>query len=105
MGLGETYDYGASVFTPETSSPVTWFGDASTCANGGFGSRGGANGYPASNGGGGGGYDLVEYGGNGQLSNAVPKKNGGQGTLPAIGYGAGGAAKNDGQDGVIVSVR
>lgn len=56
-------------------------------------------------GGGGGGYDLVEYGGNGQTSSVAPQRNGGQGTMAAIGYGAGGCAQSNGADGVIVIVR
>ena len=92
-------------YAAEPGSPTTWFGDTDTFANGGAGSRGGANGYPSGGGGGGGGYDLVDYGGNGQTSSVAPQRNGGQGTMAAIGYGAGGCAQSNGADGVIVIVR
>lgn len=106
IGWGGIYDNGTSnPYAAEPGSPTTWFGDTDTFANGGAGSRGGANGYPSGGGGGGGGYDLVEYGGNGQTSSVAPQRNGGQGTMAAIGYGAGGCAQSNGADGVIVIVR
>jgi len=106
IGWGGIYDNGTSnPYAAQPGSPTTWFETPDTFANGGAGSRGGANGYPSSVGGGGGGYDLVEYGGNGQTSSVAPQRNGGQGTMAAIGYGAGGCAQSDGSDGVIVIVR
>jgi len=106
IGWGGIYDNGTSnPYAAEPGSPTTWFENPDTFANGGAGSRGGANGYPSNAGGGGGGYDLVEYGGNGQTSSVAPQRNGGQGTMAAIGYGAGGSAQKDGADGVIVIVR
>lgn len=69
-------------------------------------SKGGANGYPTSDGGGGGGYNLIDYGGNGQPSTILPSKNGGQGSMPAQGYGAGGSAGNQpGRDGCVVIIK
>lgn len=106
IGRGGYNDRGTSnPYTADPPSSVTWFGDEETFAAGGACSIGGANGYPAERGGGGGGYDLVNYGGNGQLAENVPLRNGGQGLMPAIGYGAGGSAGQDGHDGVIVIVR
>lgn len=106
IGRGGYNDRGTSnPYTVDPPSSVTWFGDKETFAAGGSCGVGGANGYPAEYGGGGGGYDLVNYGGNGQLADNVPLRNGGQGLMPAIGYGAGGSAGQDGHDGVIVIVR
>lgn len=106
IGRGGYNDHGTSnPYTVDPPSSVTWFGSTDTFAAGGACSLGGANGYPAADGGGGGGYDLVNYGGNGQLAANVPLRNGGQGVMSAIGYGAGGSANGDGKDGVIVIVR
>lgn len=87
----------------DNPSRTTWFDDE--WAQPGIGNLGGANGYPASGGGGGGGYNLVDFGGNGQLIETVPRKNGGQGSMPAQGYGAGGAAGQPGADGCIVIIK
>jgi len=105
IGRGGYYSAASNPYLAEEGSRETWFGSVAFSAKGGAGYRGGANGYRSSGSGGGGGYDLVEYGGNGQPANIAPSRNGGQGTVPAIGYGAGGCAASSGSDGVIVIIR
>lgn len=100
IGKAELYDTSSSI---KIEGRATIFDDLEALP--GNGSVGGANGYPAADGGGGGGYDLVDYGGNGQPSTSIPNKNGGQGSMPAIGYGAGGCAGQNGHDGCIVIIR
>ena len=102
---GLVVDSVTNPYAVEPGSSLTWAGDKNTFALGGSASRGGSNGYPSLDGGGGGGYDLVEYGGNGQPDARVPNRNGGQGSMPASGYGAGGCVNQNGQDGCIVIIR
>lgn len=100
VGAGELY---VKKYTLQLQGRATKFDDL--WALHGTNIYGGANGFPAANGGGGGGYDLVDFGGNGQTVSNIPHKNGGQGSMPAIGYGAGGCAGCDGRDGCIVIIR
>lgn len=74
--------------------------EAAAC---GRGARGGANGNVT---GGGGGYDLTEYGGNAPYSSDAPSvRNSASRGVSATGYGAGGDVNGDGRNGVIVIVR